>query len=441
MRESGFWRYENRLIAVLTVMFGFVFFDRNAMTNLSTFVALDLHLNYTQIAWLASGLSFTWAISGIVIGALTDSYGHRKALLLVAVVIFSACSVISGLAPSFGVLLASRMLMGLAEGPIMPISQALVALESPDARRGLNMGVMQNLGSNFIGSFLAPIVLVTLAQMFNWRSAFFIAAIPGLICAVLIWKWVHEPQTHEVSHSSGTKSGSGVMQSFATGPAQAVRPPPSPSVIGRFVELFRYRNTWLCIVISCFMVPWMIIGWAFLPSVYVNFRHFSPSDMKWLVSVLGISAAVFAFIVPGLSDRFGRKPVMIIFTLIGVLYPFAALYFSGSLLVLALLIFVGWSASGTFPLFMATIPSESIPARSLGTSLGLVMGIGELVGGTSVPTLAGRAADHFGLPATMYIAAACAVIAALLTLFLRETAPVKAAAQSLATGEGVPARG
>jgi MFS family permease len=440
MRESGFWRYENRLIAVLTVMFGFVFFDRNAMTNLSTFVAADLHLNYTQIAWLASGLSFTWAISGVIVGALTDSFGHRKTLLLIAVVIFSVCSVISGLAPSFGVLLASRMLMGLAEGPIMPISQALVALESPDTRRGLNMGVMQNLGSNFIGSFLAPIVLVSIAQMFNWRSAFFIAAVPGLLCAVLIWKWVHEPQTHEVSHATGTKSGSGSGQSLATGTPEGAKPS-SPSMFRRIVELFRYRNMWLCIVISCFMVPWMIIGWAFLPSVYVNFRHFSPSDMKWLVSVLGISAAVFAFIVPGLSDRFGRKPVMIIFTLIGVLYPFAALYFAGSLLVLALLIFVGWSASGTFPLFMATIPSESIPARSLGTSLGLVMGIGELLGGTAVPTLAGRAADHFGLPAPMYIAAGCAVIAAVLTLFLRESAPLKVAAQSLATGERVPARG
>jgi MFS family permease len=436
MQQGGFWRYENRLIAVLTVMFGFVFFDRNAMTNLSTFVAADLHLNYTQIALLASGLSFAWAISGVVVGALSDFLGHRKALLLTAVVIFSVCSVISGLAPSFGVLLASRMLMGLAEGPIMPISQALVVFESPDSRRGLNMGVMQNLGSNFIGSALAPVVLVTLAQMFNWRSAFFIAAVPGLICAVLIWKWVHEPRTHEVRVQTASRPDEHSRQDDA--PPQR---PEKTRITELLRSLLRSRNMWLCIVISCFMVPWMIVGWAFLPSVYVNFRHFSPSEMKWLLSVLGISAAVFAFIVPGLSDRFGRKPVMIAFTLIGVLYPFAALYFSGSLLVLALLIFIGWSASGTFPLFMATIPSESIPARYLGTSLGLVMGIGEFLGGSFVPTLAGKAADHFGLSAPMFIAAGCAVIAAVLTLFLRETAPVKLAARRAATVERVAASG
>ncbi len=416
MQQGGFWRYENRLIAVLTVMFGFVFFDRNAMTNLSPFVALDLHLDNTQIGMLASVLSFAWAISGVVVGALSDSFGHRKAILLTTVVIFSVCSVVSGLAPSFGVLLASRLLMGFAEGPIMPISQALVVLESPESRRGLNMGVMQNLGSNFIGSSLAPVVLVSLAQMFNWRSAFFIAAAPGLICAAVIWKWVHEP--HAASHPV------------------AASPPPSEQ--RRLTEIFRYRNMWLCIVISCFMVPWMIVGWTFLPTLYLNFRHLSASEMKWLMAVLGISAAVFAFIVPGLSDRFGRKPVMIAFTLIGVLYPFAALYFSGSLYLLAVLIFVGWSASGTFPLFMATIPSESIPARYLGTSLGLVMGIGEFLGGSSVPTLAGKAADHFGLSAPMFIAAGCAVLAAALTFFLRETAPVRLSRGNLASVERVP---
>ncbi len=416
MQQGGFWRYENRLIAVLTVMFGFVFFDRNAMTNLSPFVALDLHLDNTQIGMLASVLSFAWAISGVVVGALSDSFGHRKAILLTTVVIFSVCSVVSGLAPSFGVLLASRLLMGFAEGPIMPISQALVVLESPESRRGLNMGVMQNLGSNFIGSSLAPVVLVSLAQMFNWRSAFFIAAAPGLICAAVIWKWVHEP--HEASR-----------------PVGASPPPPEERHI---TEIFRYRNMRLCIVISCFMVPWMIVGWTFLPTLYLNFRHLSASEMKWLMAVLGISAAVFAFIVPGLSDRFGRKPVMIAFTLIGVLYPFAALYFSGSLYLLAVLIFVGWSASGTFPLFMATIPSESIPARYLGTSLGLVMGIGEFLGGSSVPTLAGKAADHFGLSAPMFIAAGCAVLAAALTFFLRETAPVRLSRGNLASVERVP---
>jgi fucose permease len=138
---------------------------------------------------------------------------------------------------------------------------------------------------------------------------------------------------------------------------------------------------------------------------------------------------VFAFIVPGLSDKLGRKPTMIVFTFIGIFYPIAALYYQGSSWMLALLVFLGWSASGTFPLFMATIPSETIPSRYVATTLGLVMGLGELIGGGLVPWLAGRAADHYGnLAVTMWIASGLAVVATVLTFFLVETAPVKVAA-------------
>jgi ACS family hexuronate transporter-like MFS transporter len=54
-------------------------------------------------------------------------------MLLMAVVAFSLCSFLSGLAGSFLALFLTRLLMGLAEGPILPVSQSLVAFES--ARR------------------------------------------------------------------------------------------------------------------------------------------------------------------------------------------------------------------------------------------------------------------------------------------------------------------
>jgi hypothetical protein len=63
-----------------------------------------------------------------------------------------------------GGLFATRLLMGVAEGPVLPVSQSLVAFESADGRRGYNMGVMQNFGSNLLGSFAAPLVLVAIAQ-------------------------------------------------------------------------------------------------------------------------------------------------------------------------------------------------------------------------------------------------------------------------------------
>jgi hypothetical protein len=81
---------------------------------------------------------------------------------------------------------------------------------------------------------------------------------------------------------------------------------------------------------------------------------------------------------------------------------------------------------------MATIPSETIPAKYVATSLGLIVGIGEVIGGTFGPVLAGNLADRYGLQAPMYMAMVCALAGALLAMGLKETAPVKVGTRRLA---------
>ena len=99
------------------------------------------------------------------------------------------------------------------------------------------------------------------------------------------------------------------------------------------------------------------------------------------------------------------------------------MYFDGSVWVLAAIFFFGWGLTGIFPLFMATIPSESVDRRHLATVLGLCMGTGEIVGGVLSPSVAGFAADMAGLQAPLWIMLGLAVAAGLLALGLRETAP------------------
>ena len=380
-------KYETRLIWVLTITFGFVFFDRNAANFLMPFIANDLHFNNSQVGLVASALSFTWALAAFAGGAYSDRTGNRKAFLLITVVAFSLCSFASGLAASFVTLFSTRLLMGLAEGPILPIAQSLVAVESTAARRGNNMGVMQNFGSNLLGSFAAPLVLVAIASAYNWRWAFYLAGVPGLIMALLIAKFVRQPAV------------------IAT-PANPSLAEPSMG----YREMLQHRNMWLCMLIAIFMVAWMVLGWAFLPLFYIKVRQISNGQMSVLMSVLGLSAAFFSFVVPALSDRFGRRPIIVIFNFVGLLVPLAALYFQGSLYLLGTLIFIGWSASGTFPLFMGTVPSETIPARYVATSLGIVVGLGEILGGVSAPAIAGRAADRYGLQAPVMIMVVCCLL-------------------------------
>jgi MFS family permease len=403
-------RYEQRLIWVLGITFGFLFLDRNAASFVMPFIVTDLGFNNKQVGLIASALSFTWAISAFLGGALSDRSGRRKPILLASVVAFSLCSFLSGLAASFAALFAARLLMGLAEGPFLPVCQSLVATESDPARRGHNMGVMQNFGSNLLGTFLASLALIPIAAHWSWRAAFFLAGVPGLVMALLIARYVREPQKQPQSAAAGR-----------------------PGADISYLAMLRYRNMILCVLISIVMVAWMVLGWAFLPLFYVKVRHISAGAMSVLISLLGLSAAFFSFIVPRLSDRFGRRPVVVGFNLLGLLVPLAALYCDSSLFLLGALVFVGWSASGTFPLFMGTIPSETIPARYVATCLGLTVGIGEILGGVSAPAVAGWAADRYGLTAPMFMQAGCAVAGALLALALTETAPRRVAA--LAAGE------
>src|SRR5271170_633041 len=266
-------KYETRLIWVLTITFGFVFLDRNAANFLMPFIAEDLHFNNSQVGLVASALSFTWAVAAFAGGVYSDRTGNRKNFLLITVVAFSLCSFASGLAASFATLVSARLLMGLAEGPILPIAQSLVAIESTAAKRGNNMGVMQNFGSNLLGSFAAPLVLVAIASTLNWRWAFYLAGVPGLIMALLIAKYVRQP-------------------------AATLAPRPEPAMGYR--EMLQHRNMWLCMLIAIFMVAWMVLGWAFLPLFYNKVRMISNGQMSVLMSVLGLSAAFFSFVVPAL---------------------------------------------------------------------------------------------------------------------------------------------
>ncbi len=392
--------YEVRLVALLSLNFGIVFFDRNSLNFLMPFVKPDLGLTNTQVGLTSSALSFAWALSALVVGAAADRSGRRKTYLIAATVAFSLCSFVSGLATSFLVLLGSRLLMGLADGGIAPISQSITALAVSPQRRGLAMGIMQNFGSNLLGSFVAPVLLVAFATAYGWHRAFYLAGIPGLISAFLIWRFIREPTVAvslvmEQKHSLGRRLG----------------------------EIFAQRNIWLCCCIASLLVGYLVICWTFAPLFLTKVRGFTPTQMGWLMGTLGISATIGSFVVSGLSDRIGRKPVVVCTCFLGLILPLGALFYQGSIWILAATFFFGWAVNGAFPLFMATIPSESVSANHMTTAMAVIMGAGEVFGGVLAPAAAGWAADVTGLAAAMWILMGLCMVAGILALALQETAP------------------
>ncbi len=412
--------YQTLLVLLLSLNFGIVFFDRQALNALMPFVQPDLQLSQTEIGLLAGGLSFSWAIAAFFVGRLSDSIGKRKILLVIATIAFSLCSFLSGLATSFLFLFAARLLMGAAEGGVMPISHAMVASEVNPERRGLAQGVAQNLGSNLLGSFAAPVVLVAFATAFSWREAFYLAALPGLLSAALIWFMLREPEPAADMPAQVSGSTAGGEHHSSIG----------------FLEAMKVRNMWICVVVGVLLVAHFVITWAFMPNFLVQTRGMDAFSMSWLVGSLGIAAAIYSFVVAGISDKIGRKPVMVFLPFLSLIGPLGVIYLdpagfagdgllglSGYATVLIPIFFIGWMVNGVFPIFMATIPSESFRPIHHATVLGLAMGSCEVLGGVLGPPIAGVLNDAFGPETFLYVLMVLAVLAGFVAMGLKETAP------------------
>ena len=102
------------------------------------------------------------------------------------------------------------------------------------------------------------------------------------------------------------------------------------------------------------------------------------------------------------------------------------------------LVFLGCLATGIGPLYMSTVPLETVSARDSATAVGLIMGFGQIVGGFFGPAFAGILADRFGLAVPLWAAVAAALVAAITCLFLKETAPAKTGRLSRTLAPDVP---
>ena len=401
--ESGHsTAYEYRVLVLLGLAFGFAYFDRMALTFLAPFVQEDLGLNNEQIGWANSGLSLTWALGAFLIGLWSDVIGKRKPFLIGALILFSVCSILSGLSWSFETLLATRIIMGAAEGPFLPICLAIMAAASSPKRQALNAGIVQNVFGPIVGTALASFALVRIAAAYDWHAAFFVAGVPGLVLAVLIWRYVDEPTPPEAEDGAESAEEAEKKRSLP------------------YRDLFRL-NIFLCSLVSMCAVGSIVIGSIFMPLYLDGPRGFEELTWSNIMTVVGFCPAVGAIAVALLSDRIGRKWPLVCFALLMVIAPAALLWFQGSVYLLTTLMFISWMGLGTFPLFMGVIPRETVGPVMAATAMGLVVMFGELTGGVFGPPIAGRLADQYGLDIALYIQGGLALGAGFFALFIVET--------------------
>lgn len=396
--KQGFWTYENKMLIILCFTFGFVMFDRFALTNMANFVVEDLGLTNAQLGLITSAFAFAWSISGFFGSAFSDLSGSKKKVLIGAVVLFSLCSFSSGLAGGFISLLIIRFVMGIFEGPVLPVAQAFMLAQSSPHRRGFNMGFMQTSAVGLISSMLGPIIVVALATAFSWRVTFFLTIIPGLLIAFAIARVLQEPEFEKHEEEQ---------------PKEKVR----------IWDVFKNRN----VVVSCLfgicILSWYIVMLSFSPLFLTNVKGLTPTEMSFIMSALGVGAIVWGMVVPKLSDHLGRKPMIIIFSLISCVAPLGFLY-ANSYAMLALCAFIGWCGAGVFPLFESAVPAESVNPKFASTAIATVQLIGELIGAVGGAAIAGILADIYGLSAIMYFTAGCMIVGTIIAFAYYETAPL-----------------
>lgn len=398
-------RYQYVLLTVLSATFGFVFFDRMALNFLVPFFKEELGLDATQVGLIGGFPSLTWALSGILVGYISDRVDRRKPFLIAAIIGFTLCSMASGIVGGAASLLLVRALMGATEGAVLPLIQPMVAYSSQTKHRGRNMGIIQGPATGLLGGVLSPIVTVWLAQLFGWRGAFFFTVLPGAVLALLCLRYVKELRLRH--HTAVAHDGAPAHHS-----ARGIR------------SALRQRNILICLAIGLFYMSWFALTQIFAPLYLTEVKGLAPAELGLTLSSIGIAWIVWGFLIPAVSDRIGRKTAMIVFTVPAILAPLAVMFVSGAP-ALFLTLVLTYTGMGCMTMFMAIIPAETVPAHLVGSALGLIMGTSEVVGGFLVPVLAGSLSDRLGLSSTMLIASGAAAAALVMSFFLTETAPSK----------------
>ena len=386
--------YENGIVSLMALTFGVLFFDRLALNYLVPYVAKDLSLNNTQIGLLAAGLSLAWAFSSYFTTAWSESRNKNKITFILAIFIFSICSFGSGLAIGFGTLLAARLIMGLAEGPVIPLAQVFVERESTPSRLGLNVGILQAVGGALFGSILAPVILIQIAENMGWRTAFYIAGVPGLVLGLIAVFYLKKSTTE----SRGAKNDTG----FA------------------LKEIWAYKNIKWGTALACCVFGWWFATIPFITKYFTDVQGMSAGDMQKTMGLLGLMMLISSLFFPGISDKMGRKKALYIAVGLGIFYPFAVYFLNGSDIHLPAM-FLSYAMVGAIPLVAAIVPSEAVPNHLKAKAIGFVTAIAEIVGGVIVPAISGALSDIFDESAFLWVAAVLAVLALFFLSKLEET--------------------
>ncbi|MFE3851796.1 MFS transporter [Streptomyces griseorubiginosus] len=152
-------------------------------------IGRDLDADLAALQWTVNAYLLTLAGLILLGGSLGDRYGRRK-VFVVGVVWFAAASLLCGLAPNAGVLVAARALQGVGGALLTPGSLALIQASFHPDDRGRAVGLWSGFGG--IGAAVGPFVGGWLVDGPGWRWVFLLNVPLALVCAPIALRHVPE---------------------------------------------------------------------------------------------------------------------------------------------------------------------------------------------------------------------------------------------------------
>lgn len=182
----------NKWLLTLTVMLGTMMnaIDTSIVNVAIPFMKGNLGASVEEISWVATGYILANVIIMPLIAMVSARIGRRNFYLL-SIILFTASSVLCGMATSLPMLVAARLLQGIGGGALGPLSQAIIRERFPPREQGLAMGIF-GLGV-VVGPAFGPTLGGWLVDNFSWPWIFYINIPLGLINIMLVMRYLHDP--------------------------------------------------------------------------------------------------------------------------------------------------------------------------------------------------------------------------------------------------------
>ncbi|NDV10277.1 MFS transporter [Rhodococcus sp. IEGM 248] len=411
------WGLTSLLVLLYIVNYG----DKVVLGIIAQPLAEELGLRSSQIGLVGSLFFLTFTIGGFFAGALNRWLTLRWALVLLALG-WSVVMLPMVITATFTVLLVSRLVLGLAEGPTSALLHTAAYSWHPPARRALPGALLA--GSASVAKIAVAPLLAYVTVTMGWRSALVALSVAGVAwCVVWVALWRQGPYV-----GSNKKDEDAVSVESA-----------EPTI--PWVRIFATRTfvSGVFLVMSCYAMSSVILTW--LPSYFEVGLGYSRLQAGSMFAFPSITGLILMLLTSTVGDRLITRGVSS--RLIRIVLPATGVLICGAFLLIlpaidspalaVLVVSLGYGfASPVFPMLNAAI-SEICPPRQTAGTMGVFLAI-MAIGGLIAPYGTGLIVDAASTPAAGYatsfqvlgvVAALCALLAVLLANPERDKAKVR----------------